>query len=316
MGVNRKFRKQLLLAKLEGTYGTDPVPVATADAMLVRDLQLRDWQGPTEQRGTIRPNLGNEIEYHTSPHVMLTFTVEMVGNGTAVDTPPPWGVLLKACSALETINALTSVVYTPRDEGQESVTCHFYWDGELWTILGARGNARFYLPAGRNPYITFSLMGLRSNATDVVLPTNEDYSAFQLPVPVNATNSTFSLAGVTGTDMIMSNLELDLGNQTVHTDVVGKDAIEITDRRPVGTCQFQRGLVADHDWDADVATPNLVVGEFIHEDGTTGRDIQIDMPKIQLLRPEYTNVQGVIYNQFQMSLIENAGLDEWSITCT
>jgi len=313
---DRKAQKLLVLAKLEGTYATDPSPVATADAILTKNAAFQDWLGETEERGTDRPELGNEIEYHTSVHSQITFQVEFCGHGSAADGVPAWSVLLKCCGVLETVNAAVSVVYSPRDSGYESATLYFHLDGKLYKMIGCRGNVRLVLNPGRNPAFEFTIMGLRANPTDVPIPTNEDFTAFQIPVAVNNANSSFTMAGLAAPDMIMAGLELDFGNQVIHRDVVGQDAIKVTDRRPTGTVTIEDPLVATYDFDAAVAAHTLVAAAFIHQAGTAGKTLTVDMPKIQLLRPTLQDLQGQVGTQFQLKLIPDSGLDELTITQT
>lgn len=316
MPLGRKSRKKLILVKRETVYGQDAGPTALADAILTRNAQFTDWQGDTEERNTDRPTLGNEIEYHTSVHAMLQFEVEFVGHGSTADSLPPWDAVMTACGASSTVNVGTSVVYAPVDDNFESATIYFNWDGKQYVMLGCRGNCRVMLNAASNPYFMFTFMGLRANPTDVPIPLNPDYSGFNVPVAVNSNNTTFSLAGQTGTDIRMSTFEIDFGNQVIHRDVVGQDAIEITDRRPSATVTIEDGLVADYNWDNDVENHNLVLSNLTHEDGTVGRDLELVLPKVQLLRPTYPDQEGNIGIQFQMKLIPDTGLDEWTITQT
>ena len=93
-------RKRLLLAEIEGTYGSDPSPTGT-DAVLVRDLNITPVQSESVNRDLVRPYLGASEQLLANVRVECTFSVELAGSGTA-GTAPRYGSILKACGFAET----------------------------------------------------------------------------------------------------------------------------------------------------------------------------------------------------------------------
>ncbi|NBT52735.1 MAG: hypothetical protein EBT12_14510 [Marivivens sp.] len=89
--------QRVLLAKEESTYGTDPTPTGSADAILVRSLEISPFQSDVVERELIRGYMGNYETLHASQRVEINFDVEMVGSGSA-GTAPAFGPLLKAIS--------------------------------------------------------------------------------------------------------------------------------------------------------------------------------------------------------------------------
>ncbi len=98
------LRNSTILAKIEGTYGTDAVPTGGANAILVRNLQVTPQNTELVPRDVIRPYLGNSENLPASIHGQMTFQVEIAGSGAA-GTAPPWAPLLRACGFSELVLA-------------------------------------------------------------------------------------------------------------------------------------------------------------------------------------------------------------------
>lgn len=95
------MRKGSVLAKIESVYGTDPVPTGSANAILVRNINLSPIAAETVGRDVVRPYLGESDQLLANTRVELTFEVEIAGAGTA-GTAPGYGPLLRACAMDET----------------------------------------------------------------------------------------------------------------------------------------------------------------------------------------------------------------------
>ena len=88
-------RKRVILIEAESSYGTDP-GMASADAVLVRDLSITPQSSDVVSRELIRPYLGSSEQLLANTRVECTFAVELTGSGTA-GTAPRYGDALKAC---------------------------------------------------------------------------------------------------------------------------------------------------------------------------------------------------------------------------
>ena len=97
-------RKRTILAKIEGTYGTDPTPTGSANAILCRNLNVTPMETDQASRDLIRAYLGNYENLPAAIHAMVEFEVEIAGAGTA-GTAPGYGPLLRACGFDENLNA-------------------------------------------------------------------------------------------------------------------------------------------------------------------------------------------------------------------
>ena len=95
------FRLRNILAKIESTYGTDPTPTGSANAILCSEMDIEPIAGGTVPRNLIRSYLGNSEQLPTAVYARMTMTVEIAGSGTA-GTAAAWGPLLRACGYAET----------------------------------------------------------------------------------------------------------------------------------------------------------------------------------------------------------------------
>ena len=84
------YRNMALLAKLEVSYGTDPVPTGGANAILTKGLTIQPYNGARVSRDLDRSTFGAQSEINTGAFVTVSFGVELAGSGTA-GTAPAWG---------------------------------------------------------------------------------------------------------------------------------------------------------------------------------------------------------------------------------
>lgn len=309
----RKYRKKTLLVIIESVYGIDAVPTGVLNAVLTKDMEISEFEGPTAERNVDRAALGNDITYHVGIYSVLKFKVELAGRGTTPETPPAYGPLLRMCALAEAsynVPGSERVEYTLVSTNEESGTAYFNMDGMLMKLLGARGKCGFMLDPGGMPYIDFEIWGLRVPAADAALPT-ADYSGFQVPRPINDANTpTFSLLGYPANLVKMS---LDLAQQVIYRNVVGEESIQIVDRSPTGQVTIEDVAVATKDYRGLVEAHTLGALQLVH--GTvSGNIVQIDAPFVQLLKPRNVNSDGVVGLQMNVNLTPNVGNDEFKLT--
>ena len=114
-----KWKTKIILAKVEGTYGTDAEPAA-ADAMLMTDVELRPMEGQDIARNSERPHLGAQETIPAGLYVTLTGSVELQGSGAA-GTAPGWGILMRSCAAAETAVMLRAIRNLLVKHGPDSI---------------------------------------------------------------------------------------------------------------------------------------------------------------------------------------------------
>ncbi|XKE45753.1 hypothetical protein LG302_01010 [Halomonas organivorans] len=308
-------RKQLALVKLETTYGTDASPDGS-DRIYVAELDVSHYEGDRQTRQRIRDQLGAEAEVNVGPFVTASLTVPLAGSG-AKGTPPVFGALLRACGLSETIDTATAgdekVIYQPVSESFESVTIYYLQDGQQQKITGARGTVSLNAQRGQFPTLRFNMTGLYNKPTAASAVTTSALTQAD-EIPVNDQNTpTFD---VHGTSAIGASLSLDLGNEVIYRNMIGAEAVRITDRAASGQLEIEAPDIATKDYFAAVEShQNVTTGALAFEHGTTGGNIvAIAAPKMQLSNISAQDSDGIVHYQMDTRYLPDAGDDELTIT--
>lgn len=308
----KQSRIQLLLAKIETTYGTDSVPVGS-DAVLVRNLEVTPLEAKMLERETIQPYLGSRPSLMTDRQIVLTFEVELSGSGTA-GTAPKYGPIIRACGLSQTIVASTSVTYAPVSTGQESATFYYFADGIRHRATGCRGTFEVVGTASEFALLRFTMTGIYNGPTDTAVP-SATYTAQAEPLPFGAGNTpTVSIHGVTA---CLQELTLDLANEVVYRGLAGcTPEILITERKAAGSARIECPTLATKDYFAAAVARGQAAVSFAH--GTSAGNIcTLNVPQAQLGAPNYADSDGVLMlNVPFMALPTAAGNNELSLVFT
>ena len=201
-----RVSNEVLLARTETTYGTDPTPAAASHAILIRNANLTPEGLRMNERGAIRGSIGKLQKVYGGQLARLSFECEVKGSGTA-GTAPEIGALLKACAMDETIVAVTSVTYQTVSTNHESVTMYYFEGGRKRHILrGCRGTVSFRLEAGGIMVAAFEFVGHHDEPTDQSQPT----PAYNATVPRAGLGMAVSLNGVTA--LVAKSWDFGLNN--------------------------------------------------------------------------------------------------------
>lgn len=237
--------REVILAKVETTYNTDPTPSAGSNAILVRNLNVQNEGLRMIDREAIRSSIGQLQKIFGGGMKKITFECEVKGSGSA-GTAPEIAPLLKACAMAETTSAATSVTYKPTSSSHSSVTIYFFEGGRKRNILtGCRGNVTFRADAGGILLAQFEFTGHISTVTDQSQP-NPSYSS---QVPVALVNLSVSVNGVTS--IVTKSWSWGLNNKIAMpasmaaTDGYGE--VLVTGRDVAGEIEIESELVATLD---------------------------------------------------------------------
>lgn len=306
-----RSRRRTLLAKIETTYGTDPTPTGSANAILVSNMRVRPQDSELVSRDLIRTFFGNSEQIPVAIHAMIEFECEIAGAGAA-GTAPAYGPLLRACGFAETISAGVDVQYTPVTDSMESVTIYCNVDGVLHKMLGARGNVEFDFTSRQLPKMKFAFQGIYVAVADGTPPT-PTYTAWKTPKAVNGANVTgVSLHGYTGA--VIEALTCNMNNAVVFRSLIGAELVHITDRKPAGQIKIEATDVATKDW--WTIAKNAQTGALAFQIGTTaGAICKIDAPAVQLQPPEYEDSDGIQMLTMGLAFVPgSSGNDEFKLT--
>lgn len=235
--------QEVILAKVETTYGVDAVPDPGTDAKLIENLAWSNEGLRMNERPAVRASFGKLKQIYGGSLRTITFDVEIKGSGAA-GTPPEIGTLLRGCAMDESIVAVTSVTYGPVSSTPESLTIYYYQGNVLYKLLGARGNVSFNLETGAIGKASFTFTGHSPKPIDDGLPV-PTYSA-EIPVPV--INAPFAIGSF---NAVVNALTLDMSNAIAQppdmgaTDGYGQ--IQITGRDPNGSYDPEADTLANDD---------------------------------------------------------------------
>lgn len=310
-----KARNRIIFAKIESTYGTDPTPVEGTDCILTKGVSRNPYEGSRVGRDLDKPYLGSDKQINVGPNVTISFDVELAGSGTA-GTAPQLDCLLRACGMSVTNVASTSDTYAPVSDSFESVTLYYFMDGERQVITGARGNVSISMSRGGLPMLSFTFTGLYAKPTAVALP-DPTYNAIA-PVPFNKVNTTtFS---VHSQAVYGESFTLNLSNELAYRNLAGYEGVELADRAPGGSVNFEQVLISDKDfWTAaESHGATIATGAISIVHGTAaGNIVTITCGQVQLTSITEVESDKIMHHQCDFVAVPtDSGNDEFSIAFT
>ncbi|MFZ2447495.1 MAG: phage tail tube protein [Syntrophobacteraceae bacterium] len=303
-------RNTVVLAKIEAAYGTDPVPTPSANAIAVRDLEIKP-AGETVERNIMRGTLSPLRFVRGTKSVEVAFKTEMKGTGTRGALPSRgWeGVLFRACGMGQTINAGVDIVYAPVSTGFESCTLYVYRDGLFHKVTGCRGTFRIGAEAGKPALAEWKFKGLYLSpaaASPGALQFNEALS------PV-AAGAGFTIGGF---GPVAEKCEVDINNTVVERKSLiaagGVAGFEITGRRPQGSFDPEAVAESSHpfwsNWES--ASPLALILQVGSADGNR---FSIEAPALQYRDIGPADRDGRAVYQVPFALSMSAGDDELAV---
>lgn len=303
-----KWRKKLLLAKAETTYGTDAAPGASANAIETENGVVTPLVATAVQRNIDGGRLGQRGTSYVGHNVRITFDVALAASGTA-GLAPAWGPLLLGCAMAETVTADTSVAYTPVSADEGSTTLWWYQDGVVHKVVGARGTVRLRGDVPGYGYLSFEFVGLYVPPQASVLP-EASMAAWQSPVPLSAAATEATLHGVA---IGLTAFELSLANDNQYRETSAGRDIRFLDRQPSGSLTFEMPPLATKDWFGVSVAETRGPLSIVH--GTTaGSIVEVSAPAVQIGEPAYTEITGNTGLQIPILLHADEGDDDLVIT--
>ncbi|MHC1727954.1 MAG: phage tail tube protein [Syntrophobacteraceae bacterium] len=304
-------RRTVVLAKIESSYGIDPLPMPSADAILVQDLEIKPG-GDAVERNYLKACLSPLQFRRGAKSVEVSFKTEMKGTG-ARGTIPAWGwegALFRACGMSETVSPGVSIVYAPASILFESCTLYVYRDRIFHRVTGCRGTLSILVEAGKPAMVEWKFRGLYLSPADGV-PASQTFSGMFPPIAVH---TSFTIGEYSP---VAQKLELNLNDTVAErrslTAENGIAGFEITGRTPRGSFDPEAVSEAAHpfwnNWEnAASMALSLTVGTV------PGNRFLIEAPALQYREMGYTDKGGRAVYQVPFSLAMSAGDDELTVT--
>jgi len=261
-----------VLAKIEGTYATDSVPVVGTDTVRIVDRlwpQLQErFAWPNERTAVASGSLIPPIPgVAKGRYCTIDFGWEIKGSrsggaysaGNKIEASP----LLQACvcsEALVTTGGSESLTYQHADTNHSSCTIYAYAGGYLYKLVGCRGTWHWPINVGVHGVLMFHLEGILASKTVAAYPGGFVYAT---PGPVPGVAMALSVGGVWTPDVVTADFlaqgttsvqRLDSGNAAD-----GIQSFDIGDTvQPLFKIQA-KAVIAAYDPSADlVANPRTV----------------------------------------------------------
>ena len=306
-----KFNLKTVTAKIESAYGTDPLPTALANVVIVQNLDLNPLVMETDEYAPVMPNFGRGERIVGATWCTVSFDVLMCGGGTPLGTVPNSGVFNRACAMSQVVSAGTSVSYGLVSTGEESCTMYFYWDGVLQKVVGARGTWQLKATAKKAIVKSYSFTGLNVPMTDLAMPA-PTLPTIPRPVAVNKANTVLTIDGYA---VRLSEYSIDLGNQVQYRNHTNREDVQVMDRAMTGKVTMELPLVAEKDFlgASGFITQALAAPMSIVHGTVAGNRITCSMPKAQFFNPKPRSENGLLMLECDLHIARNAaGNDEYS----
>jgi len=309
MATNVKYvRKMALLIKPESVFKQDAVPTAGLNAIRAYDVSLVPIEGEEVKANFIKTRFGAQETTQVTEYKSISFFVPFSGVAVAGALP---GVadLLRACAVSVTNEAGVKTTFAPVTDGHESVTMYANIDGIKHVSLGMRGTAEVTTTAKGMPGWKFDLMGSFVPLVDADLPTGVVYTRFLKALPVNQANTTLTIDGL---DVVASAFSFKQGNAVAHSNEIGLDQVDISDRESTGSVTFRNTAVSVRNWVSMYRDREQVPVVMRHGQGATNT-VKFIGPYAEIGKPSYSDVKGVQYITLPLRFIDpNDNDGDWT----
>ncbi len=309
--------KQIILAKIEATPGTDAVPVLATDGIYAEEVTARIL-ARSDQRNEVQPFFGNRGSIEVGEGMEISFNVSMRGKAP-LGTVPEIGSLLRACNFTQTVVASTSVTYAPNSSfgnagASESLTLYLYLDDLFIKVTGARGDFTLDATSGQMAKMQFKFQGIYGGIVDTA--PGGAVTVDNTTVPPQFVSASLSFNGVA---LDTSAFSLAIGNTITPlrsaNSATGVSEYAITGRAV--TAKFDPSIPAQATLDMPALWQANSQHPFVCTIGAvgTGNALQVSLPTSKIKTLDTKNRDGVlVYDILLDALPTTAGNDELTLT--
>lgn len=303
--------RAVVAAKIESTYGNDPT-VAGANAVTAMNLTTPSVDVAINEVPTLKSYAINAPHVPGKHKYTVSFDVPLAGSGT-LDTAPEISPLLQACSFAETVNASTSVVYTPDVTDEGSCTIEVQYDNQRqFQLTGCRGTYSLaFDEVGGLAIIRFEMTGFYNAPSDTAFLSSLTYDG---QTPLTFMGGTFTWGGGA---VVLRSLSLDVGAEIAEIDnftaSTGYQEFRVTKFAPGGSMKVDMDTVANHPMEADlVAGTSAAIDMSIGS--SAGNQYDIDLPACVIESVSPSEEGGVLVYDIAFKAYDSSGNDFLTLT--
>jgi len=286
-----QYNKGLVLAEIDATTGTDPVPAANANAIITKGMATFEVVGSGRAREVPVGFFGQVAPVNVGEALKLSFTTELKGSGSA-GTASKYGCLFRGCNLTEAVDAGVNVIYTPNSSmGGETVTLYFYANTTLHKIVSCAGTFQIKFVAQEIVVVEWTFTGLyagtHASTVSFPSPTHETVA----PVIWKAATFTYNSVALT-----IAELNLDLGNEVAKrldgNAATGVNRYFVKNRLAKGNMLVEKVALATLDpWTLWNATTQANIAAV--SGATAGNICTLAVTGVTLEAPKYADKENV-----------------------
>lgn len=301
-------RRKQIAAAVEDDEGS-PQALTKADAKFLAYDPKMSFDVPEFKRKPVRATLSPMNSVMGVQPAKITFGLELRGSGTK-GTAPAWTIFLRACGFGETPDPPNSVTWVPASSSIPSLTIACYHDGVIKKMVGSRGTVKFIHKIGEPIMMEFEFTGVYHSWITGALLSGVSHEG---TVPPKFQNASLLMHGYA---TIISALEFDMANTVSLRDDANSSggllSAVITEREPVGSFDPEAVVIATHDFMARLIVGTLAA--FTETIGSAdGNKFVITAPKVQYVKVDPADRNGISTNDVSFALSLDTGDDEFSI---
>jgi hypothetical protein len=310
--TTRYLRSKALMAKIETTYGVDAVPTGAANAILCQnDVKITWLDTDRVARDVIQAYMGHQQNLPVASRMKLEFDVECQGAGGAVDLPPAY----RPAAARLRLRADRQ----HRRERELPADLHRLRVAHDLLQPGRRARQGARLP--RHRAVEDDAEGHPGDALHVHRPLrrrdrrgHHGADAHRLQGAEAREQGEHADLHAARLAASLYDFSVDLKNDVIYRNMVGKEDVVITDRHPEGSAEIEGTLISEKDWFTIANTVALNTCQIIHGAGAGGV-YQVDFPQVEIGDPAQSSKDGVVTYVLPLRHIASAaGNDEVKIT--
>lgn len=300
--------QRLIREKIEITPGI-AVATATADALLARNVTLRNLEADYQQQDFVIGIEGAQGEDLYNIHAGAEYDIEAAPPAT-LGQPPIYAHLLRSSGMLMTDEA-GDTVFTPMDPSATIPSCTMMMkNGALQQVVsGMRGSFAFTAEVNRKPFFRFNRLG---RYTDPVAYVAEAHDFSDWPRALTCTPENMFAFTLGGTKLCCRSFNFTDGRTPMVDKYMNCDGTTLGPRRFTGRMTVK--------WPA-LATKNLltqikngVTEPLIFTLGTVaGSTLAMSSPKVQIKWAGEQDIEGDLGINLDLVFLPYAGNDEIEI---
>lgn len=299
------YKLRVIREKAETEFEGSAAPTS-ADAILCRNLTIRNLDGDWQEQDFVTGNDGAQQEDIYNAHCAADYEVEAAGSGTP-GTPPVYAAILTS-SGLSEVVAADRVAYSPTpDNGEFGSTTMQMLNGRVTqTVVGVRGSMGFAAEVNRRALFNFRRRGRYGAPEAFSREVHEfpDWGRSPICSPENMAAFTFG-----GVKLCVRSFSFNDGRNPVVDKYMNCGGTDITGRRYTGRMQIKWPDLAIKD--ILTTSKDGLMDSLIFELGKeAGQIVRITAPRVQLKFAGEEDIEGDLGASVDLVFLPEQGDDE------